>query len=77
MKSFPRMLSMDVHVKTVNILPLAKDARKGVDSVCDEIVSSYAQSAIKSFSTYAQHAHSIIFDNYLTIPNSNSNFDYK
>jgi hypothetical protein len=32
MKSIPRMLSMDLHVKTV----------------CDEIVSSYAQCAIKS-----------------------------
>jgi hypothetical protein len=30
MKSFPGMLSMDLHVKTVNTLPLAEHARKFV-----------------------------------------------
>jgi hypothetical protein len=52
MKSFPRMLTKDVDVKIVNILLLAEYARKFVrriDSVCDEIISSYAQCAIKSF----------------------------
>ncbi len=61
MKFVPRMLSMDLHVKTVHILPLAEHARKFVPrmlsvrwkrflvcSVCDKIVS-----------TYAQHAHAI------------------
>jgi hypothetical protein len=52
MKFVPHMLSMDLHVKTVHILPLAEHARKFVPrmlSVCDEIVSSSAQCAIKSF----------------------------
>jgi hypothetical protein len=35
-------------------------------SVCDKIVSAYAQ-----------HAHAIIFENYLKIPNLNANFNYK
>ncbi len=61
-KSFPRMLSIAVHVKTVNIFPLAEFTRKFLQqmlsvqwncflvcSVCNEIVSSYAQCAIKSF----------------------------
>jgi hypothetical protein len=45
------MLSIDLHVKTVHILPLAEHARKFVPRmlVCDEIVSSYAQCAIKSY----------------------------
>jgi hypothetical protein len=30
MKFVPRMLSMDLHVKTVHILPLAEDVRKFV-----------------------------------------------
>ncbi len=47
MKFVPRMLSMDVHVKTVHILPL--DEHFLICSVCDEIVSSYAQCAIKSY----------------------------
>ncbi len=65
-KFVPRMLSMDLHVKTVHILPLAEIARKFVPrmlsvrwnrflvcSECDKIVSAYAQ-----------HAHAIIFENY-------------
>jgi hypothetical protein len=45
------MLSINLHVKTVHILPMAEHARNSflVCSVCDEIVSSYAQCAIKSF----------------------------
>jgi hypothetical protein len=68
---------MDLHVKTVQILPLA----------CAKMSSSYAQGAMKSFpsmlsvrlivSAYAQHAHAIIFENYSKIPNLNANFDYK
>ncbi len=62
MKFVPRMLSINLHVKTVYILPLAEHARKVVPrmlsvrcnrflvcSVCDKIVSAYAQ-----------HAHAII-----------------
>jgi hypothetical protein len=30
MKSFPHMVSMDEHVKTVNILPMAEHAQKFV-----------------------------------------------
>ncbi len=71
MKFVLRMLSMDVHVKTVHILPLAEHERKFVPrmlsvrwirfrvcSVCNKVVS-----------TYAQHAHAIIFENYSKIPN--------
>ncbi len=56
MKFVQRILSMDVHVKTVHILPLAEHARKFVPcvlsvrwncflvcSVCNKIVSTYAQ----------------------------------
>ncbi len=66
MKFIPRIHSMDLHVKTVQILPLAEHARKFVPhmlsvrwnsflvcSVCDKIVS-----------VYAQHAQAIIFENY-------------
>ncbi len=66
-KFVPRMLSMDVHVKTLHILPLAEHALKFVPrmlslrwnrflvcSVCDKIVS-----------TYAQHTHAIIFEKLL------------
>jgi hypothetical protein len=66
MKFVPCMLSMDLHVKTVHILPLADHAQKFVPrmlsmrwnrfllrSVCDKIVSAYAK-----------HAHAIIFENY-------------
>jgi hypothetical protein len=51
MKFVPRMLSMDLQVKTVHILPLAEHARKLVPRMLSihEIVSSYAQRAIKSF----------------------------
>ncbi len=79
MKLVPRMLSMELHVKTAQILLLAEHARKFVlrmlsvrwncfliCSVCDKIVS-----------VYAQHAHAIIFENYLKILNENANFDYK
>jgi hypothetical protein len=72
-KFVPRMLSIDVHVKTVHILPLAEreHARKLVPrmlsvrwnrflvcSLCDKIVSMYAQ-----------HTHAIIFEKYSKIPN--------
>ncbi len=70
LKSFPRMLSMDLHVKSVNTLPLAEHARKFFQrrfivrqncfllcSVCDKIIS-----------TYAQHRHAITFKNYSKIP---------
>ncbi len=56
MKSFPHMLSMDVHVKTVNTFYRWLSMRENsflVCSVCNEIVS-----------TYAQHAHAILFENY-------------
>jgi hypothetical protein len=51
MKLDPRILSMNLHVKTVHILPLAEHARKFVPRMlmCEEFVSSFAQSAIKSF----------------------------
>jgi hypothetical protein len=54
MKFVPRMLSMDAHVKTFHILPLAEHARKFIprNTMCDKIVS-----------TYAQQAHAIIFKN--------------
>ncbi len=71
MKFVSRMLSMDLHVKTVHILSLAEHARKFVPrmlsvrwnrflvcSVCDKIVSAYAQ-----------HVHAIIFENFSKIPN--------
>jgi hypothetical protein len=71
MKFVPHMLSMDLNVKTVHILPVAEHARKFVPrmlsvqlnrffvcSVCDKIISAYAQ-----------HAHAIIFENYSKIPN--------
>ncbi len=71
MKLVLRMHSMDLHVKTVHILPLAEQAQKFVPrmlsvwwncflvcSVCDKIVSEYAQ-----------HAYAIIFKNYFKIPN--------
>ncbi len=45
MKSFPHILSMDKHVKTVNILPLAEHAQKFVWRRLNEIVSSEAQHA--------------------------------
>ena len=70
-KFVPRMLSMDCTCKNVHILPLAEHARKFVPrmlsmqwnlflvySVCDKIVSAYAQ-----------HVHAIIFENYSKIPN--------
>jgi hypothetical protein len=73
------MLSIDCTCKTVHILPLAEHARKVVPrmlsvrrnrflvcSACDKIVSAYAQ-----------HAHTIIFENDSKIPNENANFDYK
>jgi hypothetical protein len=55
MKFVPRMLSMDVHVKTFHILPLAEHALKFIPriAVCDKIVS-----------TYAQQAHAISFENH-------------
>ncbi len=62
------MLSMDVHVKTVHILPLAEHAQKFVPRML---------SVRMVFFTYAQHAHGIIFENNLKIPNENANFDYK
>ncbi len=73
------MLSIDVQVKTVNIFLLAKHTQKFVRrmlsvrrnrflvcSVCDKIIS-----------LYAQRAHAMIFENSSKIPNSNSNFDQK
>ncbi len=71
MKFVLRMLSINLHVKTVHILPLAEHALKFVPrmlsvrwnrflvcSVCDKIVSAYAQ-----------HAHAINFENCSKIPN--------
>jgi hypothetical protein len=53
MKLFPRRLSMrlDAHVKTVKIWYLAEHKQNllSKDSVCDEIVSTYAQQAMKLF----------------------------
>jgi hypothetical protein len=46
-KFVPRMLSMDVHVKNVHILPLAEHARKFVPRMLS--LRSYAQCAIKPF----------------------------
>jgi hypothetical protein len=48
--------------------------------VCDEIVSLYAQCAIKFFSAYAQHVRAIIFKNYSKLkmqisPIKNPNFE--
>jgi hypothetical protein len=70
MKLFPRMLSMDVynvHVKTVNILPLAKQARKFVRrrlsvrwnhlllcSVCDESFPCMLSMRMLKFSKITQ-----------------------
>jgi hypothetical protein len=64
MKSFPRMHSMDEHVKSVNIvniLPLLSMRQNsfGVDSVCDKIVYTYDQ--------HVQFVHAIIFENYSKI----------
>ncbi len=69
-KFVPRMLSIDCTCITVHILPLAEHARKFVPrmlsvrwnrflvcSACDKIVSAYAQ-----------HAHTIIFENDSKIP---------
>jgi hypothetical protein len=79
MKFVPRMLSIDCTCKTVYILPLAEHARKFVPrmlsvrwnqflvcSACDKIVSAYAQ-----------HTHTIIFENDSKIPNYNANFVIK
>jgi hypothetical protein len=73
------MLSIDCTCKTVHILPLAEHARKLIPrmlsvqrnrflvcSACDKIVSPYAQ-----------HAHTIIFENDSKIPDENANFDFK
>jgi hypothetical protein len=68
MKFVPRMLSLGVHVKTVHILLLAEHARKFVPRML---------SVRMVFFTYARHAHGIIFENNITIPNENANFDYK
>ncbi len=71
MKLVPRMLSINLHVKTVHILPLAEHMWKFIPrmlsvrwnrflvcSVCDKIVSAYAQ-----------HTHATILENYSKIPN--------
>ncbi len=45
-------MHLGVHVKSVKIWTLAEHTSRnlfGVDSVCDEIVSAYAQQAMKSF----------------------------
>ena len=56
MKFVPRMLSMDLQVKTVHILPLAEHARKLVPRMLSihEIVSSYAQRAYAIISEITQ-----------------------
>jgi hypothetical protein len=50
-KSFPRMLSIAVHKKllTFFLWLSSRENSLGVCSVCNEIVSSYAQCAMKSF----------------------------
>ncbi len=66
MKSFPLMLSMDFHVKTVNIYRWLsmRGNSFGEDSVFPRMLS-----VDTIVSTYAQHTHAIIFENYSKIPN--------
>jgi hypothetical protein len=68
MKFVPPMLSMDVHVKTVHILPLAEHERKFVPRMLIVRLLVF---------TYTQHAHGIIFENNSKKQNENANFDYK
>jgi hypothetical protein len=65
MSSFPRMLSMDVHVKTVNILPLAEHAQKFVQPRLSVRLNHFLVCAVcaKIISKDAQLAHAIILEN--------------
>ena len=63
---------MDVHAKTVNILPLAKQSMREnsflVCSVCDEIVSSYAQCV--SWENHLKFGTKLVLSNFcLQCPN--------
>ncbi len=53
-------------ISEIMLLSAFKSPRIYPSSVCDKIVSAYAQ-----------HAHAIIFENYSKILNLNLNFDYK
>jgi hypothetical protein len=56
------MLSMDLHVKTILILPLAEHARKFVPRELNvRICFLVCSVCYKIVSRYAQHAHAIIF----------------
>ena len=68
MKFIPR--SMDLHVKTVQILPLAEHAWKFVPRMLSVRWNRFLVCSVwdKIVSTYAQHAHAIIFENYSKIP---------
>ncbi len=79
-KAFPRMLSIAVHVKTVNIFPLAEHTRIFVWCMISVRWNRFLVCSVcdKTVSAYAQHAHAIIFENYSKIPNyKNTNFYYK
>ncbi len=69
-KFIPRMLSMDVDVKNLftiyRWLSMCENSFL-LCSGCDEIVSLYGSVCNKIVSTYAQHTHAIIFENYSKI----------
>ena len=70
MKFVPRMLSIDCTCKTVHILPLAEHARKFVRMLSVRWNRFLVCSAgNKIGSAYAQHVHTIIFENDSNIPN--------
>jgi hypothetical protein len=60
-----------VHVKTVNIFPLAEHTRKFVRRMLSVRLNRFLVCSVsdKIVSAYAQHAHAIIFENYSKIPN--------
>ncbi len=71
MKLVPHMLSMDLHVKTVHILPLAEHAPKLVPCMLSVRWNRFLVCSVcnKIISVYAQDVQAIIFENYLKIPN--------
>ena len=70
-KFVPRMLSIDCTCKTVHILPLAEHARKFVPRMLSVRWNRFlvCSACNKIVSEYAQHAHTIIFENDSKIPN--------
>jgi hypothetical protein len=70
-KFVPSMLSMDCTCKYVHILPLAEHARKFVPSMLSMRWNRFRVCSVcdKIISAYAQHTHAIIFENDSKIPN--------